>query len=138
MIEKENLEKDSYYFGECRNSNIAMWDGTNFLFINKNFDKYYLEDIELYKDDSTYDEFKPFQKIKFPTYLKDKNKFYLSTEKYLKGEEWRDIIGYEGLYKISNFGRVKNNKELIKKQNYQQSYIRLTRRILQKPLKTGN
>lgn len=24
----------------------------------------------------------------------------------LEGEEWRDIAGYEGLYKISNFGRV--------------------------------
>lgn len=31
-------------------------------------------------------------------------------------EEWRDIKGYEGLYQVSNFGRVKslrdkNNKE---------------------------
>ena len=26
----------------------------------------------------------------------------------LVGEEWRDITGYEGLYQISNFGRVKS------------------------------
>lgn len=25
-------------------------------------------------------------------------------------EEWRDIVGYEGIYKVSNFGRVKNIK----------------------------
>ena len=25
-----------------------------------------------------------------------------------KGEEWRDIKGYEGLYQVSNFGRVKS------------------------------
>lgn len=26
----------------------------------------------------------------------------------LPGEEWRDVVGYEGLYQISNFGRVKS------------------------------
>lgn len=33
-------------------------------------------------------------------------------------EEWKDIPGYEGLYQISNLGRLKskkNNKEIIKK-----------------------
>ncbi len=25
----------------------------------------------------------------------------------LPGEEWRDVVGYEGLYKVSNLGRVK-------------------------------
>lgn len=28
-------------------------------------------------------------------------------------EEWKDISGYEGLYQISNLGRVKNNKNRI-------------------------
>lgn len=27
---------------------------------------------------------------------------------YLKDEVWKDIVGYEGLYQISNFGRVKS------------------------------
>lgn len=27
---------------------------------------------------------------------------------YIPGEEWRDIEGYEGLYQVSNFGRVKS------------------------------
>lgn len=26
----------------------------------------------------------------------------------LPGEEWRDVIGYEGLYQVSNFGRAKS------------------------------
>lgn len=31
----------------------------------------------------------------------------METEKYLL-EEWRDIRGYEGLYQVSNFGRVRS------------------------------
>ena len=27
---------------------------------------------------------------------------------YVKDEVWKDIVGYEGLYQISNFGRVKS------------------------------
>lgn len=30
--------------------------------------------------------------------------------KTLKGEEWRDVIGYEGVYKVSNLGRVQRLK----------------------------
>lgn len=30
-------------------------------------------------------------------------------------EEWKDIIGYEGLYKISSFGRIMNSKNIIMK-----------------------
>lgn len=50
-------------------------------------------------------------------------------EPKIKGEEWRDIKGYEGLYQVSNLGKVKSlertvidkigrkqyRKELIKK-----------------------
>ena len=31
-------------------------------------------------------------------------------------EEWRDVPGYEGLYQVSNLGRVKNRHNLIMKQ----------------------
>lgn len=31
----------------------------------------------------------------------------------LEGEEWRDVAGYEGIYKISNMGRVKSAARLI-------------------------
>ena len=33
-------------------------------------------------------------------------------------EEWKDIQGYEGLYQVSNLGRVKNKKGLIMKLGY--------------------
>lgn len=35
-------------------------------------------------------------------------KFYPLTLDDLDGEQWRDIDGYEGLYQISNFGRIKS------------------------------
>lgn len=33
----------------------------------------------------------------------------------MKGEEWKDIIDYEGIYKISNYGRIKSLKRLYEK-----------------------
>ena len=42
-------------------------------------------------------------------------------------EEWRDIKGFEGLYQVSNLGRVKNAKGLIKKPTMNnRGYIRLS------------
>lgn len=35
-----------------------------------------------------------------------------STETDLDGETWRDVVGYEGLYKVSNCGRVKSLRRL--------------------------
>lgn len=35
-------------------------------------------------------------------------KFYPFTTEDLEGEVWRDVTGYEGLYQISTFGRVKS------------------------------
>lgn len=29
-------------------------------------------------------------------------------------EVWKDVVGYEGLYKVSNFGKVTQNKRIIK------------------------
>lgn len=45
-----------------------------------------------------------------------------------KEEIWRDIKGYENLYKISNFGRVKSlqrNKEIILKPANAKNYLRV-------------
>ena len=34
-------------------------------------------------------------------------------------EQWRDVIGFEGLYQVSDFGNIKNAKTgLIKKLNF--------------------
>ena len=38
--------------------------------------------------------------------------------KDLKGEIWRDVCGYEGLYLVSNFGRVKTVSHIKKDTNY--------------------
>lgn len=27
-------------------------------------------------------------------------------------EEWRDVVGYEGIYKVSNFGRIISTERL--------------------------
>lgn len=41
-------------------------------------------------------------------------------------EIWKDIQGYEGLYQISNFGRVKNSKDFIMRQKASKDgYIRI-------------
>lgn len=39
--------------------------------------------------------------------LRDDPDVWLSLEN-LPHEQWRDVVGYEGLYKVSNFGRVKS------------------------------
>lgn len=31
----------------------------------------------------------------------------------MRVEKWNDVLGYEGLYKASNFGRIKNNRNKI-------------------------
>lgn len=43
-------------------------------------------------------------------YLKPNSTQWLSLEN-LPNEQWKDIKGYEGLYQISNFGRVKSFKK---------------------------
>lgn len=50
---------------------------------------------------------------------------YFFYEKVKKGlgllkEEWKDIGGYEGIYQISNLGRVRNSRNMILKPNESQ------------------
>jgi hypothetical protein len=43
---------------------------------------------------------------------------YLDEEGNQKTEQWRDVIGYEGLYQVSDLGRVKSLRKKVKsKQN---------------------
>jgi len=42
-------------------------------------------------------------------------------------EEWRDIIGYEGMYEVSNFGRVKS---LRRKVRYKNSFRTIKEKIM--------
>ena len=50
MINKQNLKKNQYYIGTCRNTNIAMWNGEMFIFINYFFANPYIETIPYYGD----------------------------------------------------------------------------------------
>ena len=42
----------------------------------------------------------------------------------LDGEQWRDIVGYEGSYQISSLGRVKSLERTILAKNGQRQHIR--------------
>ena len=48
--------------------------------------------------------------------------FYINDDGLVCCEEWRDIIGYEGLYKISNLGRRKNKFNKIQKPRIKKGY----------------
>jgi len=56
--------------------------------------------------------------------------FSLLTTETLKGEEWRDIEGFNGKYQISNYGRVKSLKHkqplILKQQDNSSGYPRVT------------
>lgn len=42
----------------------------------------------------------------------------------LDGEEWRDVVGYEGLYRISNLGRVLSLDRIVKHSGGRTRYVR--------------
>lgn len=50
-------------------------------------------------------------------------------------EEWKDIIGYEGLYKVSNLGRIKSLKREVKRKTG--NYIAKEKILKQMKLKNG-
>jgi hypothetical protein len=44
----------------------------------------------------------------------------------IENEIWKDIIGYEGFYKVSNLGRIqRNNKSIIKPEKTNRGYLRV-------------
>lgn len=38
-------------------------------------------------------------------------------------EEWRDVKDFEGLYKVSNFGRIKSNNKILKARQRKDGYL---------------
>ena len=51
----------------------------------------------------------------------------------MKKEYWKPVVGYEGLYEISNWGRVKSLKRLVKIHNkWGECYITINEKILKK------
>lgn len=57
------------------------------------------------------------------------------TELELATEEWRDITGYEGLYQVSNLGRIKSLSKVIM---YRNGCTRRYPETILKDMKVGN
>lgn len=72
FIDNNHLEKGSFYRGECRNSNVAYWNGIKFLYIRTKFGSEFIEEINHPKDDNGFDLFIPYQKIEMPQEYIDK------------------------------------------------------------------
>ena len=61
----------------------------------------------------------------------------------MKKEYWKPVVGYEGLYEVSNWGRVKSikfGKEIILKQKIKGGYyyVNLSKNGILKPMKDNN
>jgi predicted XRE-type DNA-binding protein len=145
MIDKLNLKEGSYYIGTCRNTNIAKWHRGKFVFINLHFGNPYIETIDYYGDVkmASVDGFIPIEEIRINVddVIKERNlqdykngarKIYQNLSiNSLNYEIWKPIPEYEGLYSVSNFGRVKKHgKSLfpnfgnkIMKQNFSREYL---------------
>jgi hypothetical protein len=64
-IPKEKLEHGAYYFGKCRNADIARWNATEnqFYYWREKFRTRFVETIKYPTDDPTFDIFYPFKRI---------------------------------------------------------------------------
>jgi hypothetical protein len=135
MIQKSKLTKGVYYVGTCRNTNVAMWNGEEFIFINYFFIHAYIENIKYYGDvkDINVDGFIPIKEIEInfldvqnsrieQDYKNGARNFYknLNSES-LNGEIWKVIPDF-CKYSISNYGRVKKNNTILK-QNFCGDYL---------------
>ena len=63
ILKKEDLKKDSYYYGTCRNANIAKWNGEKFVYVRHKFGSSFPEEINHLSDDDGYDLFIPLKEI---------------------------------------------------------------------------
>lgn len=63
IIQKADLVEGAYYLGLCRNTNIAQWTGSDFVYIRHKLGHRFLENIFHPEDDDRYDVFLPFKKI---------------------------------------------------------------------------
>jgi DNA-binding XRE family transcriptional regulator len=141
MIEKLNLKDGSYYIGACRNTNVAKWYNGKFIFINLHFGEPYVETIDYYGDvkNQSIDGFIPIREIKIivDDIIAEKNKqdykngarnIYKNLNiNNLKHEIWKPIPEYEGLYYVSNLGRIKKHGypdyDKIMRQNFIRDYL---------------
>jgi predicted XRE-type DNA-binding protein len=138
MIKKIDLKEGAYYLGICRNTKVAKWFNGKFIFIGFEFNRPYIETISCFEDvkEHNTDGFIPIQEIdiNYNIINEEKNKvdyknyarrIYLNlNNKDINGEIWKPILNYEGLYYVSNMGRVKkHNGNKIMRQNFSRDYL---------------
>lgn len=58
-IKKQDLQKDAYYVGICRNAHIARWDGEQFWHWRIKFGNRFRESIKHPDDEQHFDVFQP-------------------------------------------------------------------------------
>lgn len=65
LIPKADLKSGSYYFGNCRNARVALWDGqkNRFTYMRTKYQSVFPEDICHPEDDNGYDVFLPVKEI---------------------------------------------------------------------------
>lgn len=61
VIPKSELVKDCEYQGNCRNSDVAVWNGSKFVYSRYKFGSWYDEEINHFEDDDGYDVFVPMK-----------------------------------------------------------------------------
>lgn len=65
LILKKDLKDGAYYYGRCRNAEVAMWDATEevFWYMRTKFGDVFAEDIYHPEDDDGFDLFLPVAEI---------------------------------------------------------------------------
>jgi len=64
IIRKSDLKKNHYYFGKCRNSDVALWNGFEFVYNRYKFGSYYIDSVNNIEDDNGFDLFIPLKELK--------------------------------------------------------------------------
>lgn len=60
-ITKDKLIIGKTYLGNCRNTNKATWNGTQFIYDRYKFGSYYQDNMNHFQDDDGYDLFVPMK-----------------------------------------------------------------------------
>lgn len=71
LLLKEDLAVGQYYYGMCRNSSLAMWDGKEFVYMRTKFNDRFPETIKHPEDDDGFDYFTPLFQV---TEISDKDR----------------------------------------------------------------
>lgn len=64
-VQKNQLIIGKEYVGLCRNADVAMWDGSKFVYSRYKFGDIFQKEINHYEDDDGYDVFIPFLELQY-------------------------------------------------------------------------